>query len=57
LVTYSEVLITTKGLFWALTNEYLRFGEREGARNKATFSTVELDISEGNLIACFDFKF
>lgn len=57
LITYDEVKLTTSGLFWGLTEEYLRFGEREGARNKATDSEVHLDIHTGSLIACFDYKF
>lgn len=57
LITYDEVKLTTSGLFWGLTEEYLRFGEREGARNKATDSEVHLDIHVGSLIACFDYKY
>jgi len=57
LITYNEVKVTTSGLYWSLTEEYLRFGEREGARNRATDSDVRLDIHDGSMIACFDFKF
>lgn len=57
LLTYNEVKVTTTGLFWSLTEEYLRFGEREGARNKATDTEVGLDIHFGSMIACFDYKF
>lgn len=57
LITYNEVKVTTSGLFWSLSEEYLRFGEREGARNKAIESEVHLEIFEGSMIACFDYKF
>jgi thiamine pyrophosphokinase len=56
LITYNAVNVTTSGLHWALNKEFLRFGVREGARNKANANEVVLDIHEGAMIACFDFK-
>lgn len=43
-------VITTKGLEWELNNEELRFGVREGARNRAIASHITIQVHEGNAI-------
>ncbi|MBS1536760.1 MAG: thiamine diphosphokinase [Bacteroidetes bacterium] len=42
--------ITTSGLQWNLTNEFLELGVREGARNCALSESVSIEIHEGNIL-------
>ncbi|MBC8125208.1 MAG: hypothetical protein H7X70_05695, partial [Candidatus Kapabacteria bacterium] len=49
LIPQPHALITTRGLEWPLTEESLELGTREGARNRASAKTVEVDIHSGSL--------
>lgn len=52
IIPYPKVRLTTKNLKWELNDENLELGVREGARNKATDSTIELNVLSGR---CFVF--
>ncbi len=54
LIPQPEVRLTTYGLQWPLTNEWLRLGAREGARNRAMSGDVSIDIHEGSLLLVCD---
>lgn len=49
--------ITTEGLQWNLKDELLALGIREGARNLALGSFVNLDISDGELFVFLNSRF
>lgn len=53
LIPQPRALLSTQGLYWPLHNEELQLGTREGARNRATGSTVQLDIHSGSLLVFF----
>ena len=42
--------VTTSGLKWSLTDEVLELGSREGARNRATDSSVSITVHEGSVL-------
>jgi len=46
--------LTTQGLQWPLTNEWLVLGTREGARNRAIANDIQIDIHEGSLLLICD---
>lgn len=50
IIPQHRAVITTKGLEWELNNEELRFGVREGARNRAVASHITIQVHEGNAI-------
>jgi thiamine pyrophosphokinase len=50
LIPQAYVQLTTTGLEWNLTNEALELGKREGARNRATGTSVQLQIHSGSLL-------
>jgi thiamine pyrophosphokinase len=50
IIPQPNAVITTTGLEWELNKEELRFGMREGARNRAKASQVTIQIHEGNAI-------
>lgn len=54
LIPQPHARITTEGLQWALTNEELRLGSREGARNRAADTTVRIDVHDGALLVFYD---
>lgn len=54
LIPQPAVRLTTYGLHWPLTNEWLRLGAREGARNQAIRDEVRIDIHEGSLLLVCD---
>jgi thiamine pyrophosphokinase len=50
LIPQPSVHLSTTGLEWNLSREVLEMGKREGARNTATATMVQLDIHEGSLL-------
>lgn len=50
LIPQPSVHLTTAGLEWNLSGEVLEMGKREGARNTATATSVQLDIHSGSLL-------
>lgn len=46
--------LATLGLKWELNSEYLELGIREGARNEAVNSSVQLDLIEGSYLLTLD---
>jgi thiamine pyrophosphokinase len=50
LIPQPSVRLTTEGLHWPLIREELRLGVREGARNRATATSIKLDIHEGSML-------
>lgn len=46
--------LTTQGLQWPLTNQWLHLGIREGARNRAIAGDIQIDIHEGALLFICD---
>ncbi len=54
LIPQPHARITTKGLRWALTNEELRLGSREGARNRSIDTTIRIDVHDGALLVFYD---
>lgn len=42
--------LTTRGLHWALNDEHLELGTREGARNRATHTRIEIDVHDGAIL-------
>lgn len=50
LIPQPNVKISTKGLQWELTGEFLTLGIREGARNKAIHDTITIEIHEGSVM-------
>jgi thiamine pyrophosphokinase len=42
--------LTTSGLVWNLSNEPLMLGTREGARNRAAATDVDIEIHSGSLL-------
>jgi thiamine pyrophosphokinase len=53
LVPFPAVNIKTTNLKWALNNEDLILGKREGARNKALSNNIQLEINSGELFVFF----
>lgn len=45
-----EIVLTTENLMWNLNNETLKFGIREGARNRTTLENVYLRVHSGSAI-------
>ena len=54
LIPQPAARLTTCGLQWALNNEELRLGVREGARNRAVSDEISLELHSGSLLLCFD---
>lgn len=54
LIPQPRVRLTTRGMVWELTDEVLELGSREGARNQAHQSTVELTVHEGSVLVFYD---
>lgn len=54
LIPQPSVNLTTQGLHWPLTQEVLTLGVREGARNRATATAVELHVHDGALLLFID---
>ncbi|MFM8437155.1 MAG: thiamine diphosphokinase [Candidatus Kapaibacterium sp.] len=54
LIPQPHARLSTEGLRWALDNEQLRLGEREGARNRATAHRVSITVHEGAVLVFFD---
>jgi len=50
LIPQPATRITTRGLYWALNNEHLELGTREGARNRATHPRIEVEVHDGALL-------
>lgn len=50
LIPQPYVQLTTTGLHWPLLREELRLGVREGARNRATDTSVQLEVHEGSML-------
>lgn len=46
--------ITTQNLRWNLNGENLKLGEREGARNIAESSTIQIELNEGTYLLFLD---
>jgi thiamine pyrophosphokinase len=57
LIPLPEVRLNTKNLMWELNDEILELGVREGARNRATASFIEIKITGGCLLLFFDAPF
>lgn len=53
LIPQPRARLSTQGLYWALDDEELQFGTREGARNRATGSQVQLHIHSGSVLVFF----
>jgi thiamine pyrophosphokinase len=54
LIPQPHARLSTHGLHWPLNNEELRLGTREGARNRATGSSVRIEVHDGALLVFFD---
>lgn len=54
LIPLPRAKVKTKNLKWELQDEYLEIGSREGARNIALASNVEITVLEGELLLFFD---
>jgi len=54
LIPQPAVRLTTQGLQWPLTNQWLHLGIREGARNRAIAGDIQIDIHEGALLFICD---
>lgn len=54
IVPQCSCIITTSGLKWELNHEKLELGSREGARNKATQTNIEINMLIGNYTLFFD---
>lgn len=54
LIPQPEARLTTQGLQWSLTNEWLRLGTREGARNRVIAVPIQIDIHDGSLLFICD---
>lgn len=50
LIPQPTARLTTRGLHWALNDEHLALGSREGARNRATHPRIEVEVHEGALL-------
>jgi thiamine pyrophosphokinase len=50
IIPQTRTKIITKNLKWALNNEVLEFGEREGARNIAIGKDVQIELIEGEYL-------
>ena len=50
LIPQPQVLLTTEGLEWNLRKEVLELGKREGARNRATGASVQLQVHSGSCL-------
>lgn len=54
LIPQPTATLTTRGLHWQLTQEVLSLGVREGARNRSSHTTIELEIHEGAVFMFVD---
>lgn len=54
LIPQPHARLSTQGLQWALDNEELRLGTREGARNRATGTSVSVTVHDGAVLVFFD---
>jgi thiamine pyrophosphokinase len=50
LIPQPTARITTRGLHWALNDEHLALGSREGARNRATHPRIEVELHDGAIL-------
>jgi thiamine pyrophosphokinase len=50
LIPQPHTQLTTNGLEWNLTNEVLELGKREGARNRAAGTSVQLHVHSGSCL-------
>ncbi len=50
LIPQPEALLTTQGLQWELRQEWLRLGEREGARNRAVAPQIAIYLHAGSYL-------
>ncbi|MBK9248372.1 MAG: thiamine diphosphokinase [Ignavibacteria bacterium] len=57
LIPQTSVRVTTQGLQWELSNEWLSLGTREGARNRAIAEDISIEIHEGSLLFICDERF
>jgi thiamine pyrophosphokinase len=54
LIPQPTATLTTRGLHWQLSQEVLSLGVREGARNRSSDSTIELEIHDGAVFMFVD---
>ncbi|MFP4367956.1 MAG: thiamine diphosphokinase [Candidatus Kapaibacterium sp.] len=54
IIPQPEILLSTENLRWELKNECLRFGQREGARNKSIGSEISIKVHSGEAMLFFD---
>lgn len=54
LIPGATVRLTTNDLKWELTNETLKFGSREGARNIAKREQFKIEVIEGSVLMFID---
>ena len=54
LIPQPEAIITSHNLKWKLTNEELKLGSREGARNRAAGNEITIEIHSGELLIFFE---
>jgi len=54
IIPQSTALLKTKNLNWELNNELLELGVREGARNQAIDSQIDIDILSGSILLFID---
>jgi thiamine pyrophosphokinase len=50
LIPQPQAVLTTDGLEWNLKKEILELGKREGARNRATGTSVQVEVHSGSCL-------